>query len=350
VRQPFQQGIELRRPCRFRVLAEIRQLAPVPRAPARRNGRNEPPSHDDNDRRALACVPDVDRAEPKQRRFSIGYAIVTIVAILAIESYLFAPHPETLAYSDFLRLLKAGKVSDLTLSKQDIWGTLAANGLEAFLPKDKLAELKEAGQGTHRFVTTRVADPQLIPELEAANVRFTGTPENNWLTLLASWVVPAVIFFGLWSFLVRRMGGAQGGLMSIGKSKAKVYVEHDTGVSFDDVAGIDEARAELMEIVDFLKQPQRYQRLGGKIPKGVLLVGAPGTGKTLLAKAVAGEAKVPFFSLSGSDFINSWPSSTASTRARASSSWPPPIGRRSSIPRCSGRAASTARWSWTGPT
>jgi cell division protease FtsH len=242
--------------------------------------------------------------EPKQRRFSIGYAIVTIVAILVIESFLFAPHPETLAYSDFARLVKAGKVSDLTLSKQTIRGTLAADGLEAFLPKDKLAELKRAGAGTHSFVTTRVDDPELVRELEATNVRFTATPDNNWLTLLASWVLPAVIFFGLWSFLVRRMGvGAQGGLMSIGRSRAKVYVEHATGVTFQDVAGIDEARAELMEIVDFLKNPQRYQRLGGKIPKGVLLVGAPGTGKTLLAKAVAGEAGVPFFSLTGSDFI-----------------------------------------------
>jgi cell division protease FtsH len=241
--------------------------------------------------------------EPKQRRFSVGYTIGTIIVLLLIQSYLFAPHPETLAYSDFIRLLKAGKVSDLTLSNQTIWGTLAADGLEGLVPKEKLAELQQAGKGTHRFVTTRVDDPQLVQELEAANVRFTGTASNTWLTLLASWVLPAVVFFGLWTIVIRRMGGAQGGLMSIGKSKAKVYVEHDTGVSFDDVAGIDEARAELMEIVDFLKQPQRYQRLGGKIPKGVLLVGAPGTGKTLLAKAVAGEAGVPFFSLSGSDFI-----------------------------------------------
>src|SRR2546426_4038730 len=241
--------------------------------------------------------------EPKQRRFSVGYTIGTIIALLLIQSYLFAPHPETLAYSDFIRLLKAGKVSDLTLSNQTIWGTLAASGLEGLLPKEKLAELQQGGKGPYRFVTTRVDDPQLVQELEAANIRFTGTASNTWLTLLASWVLPAVVFFGLWSIVIRRMGGAQGGLMSIGKSKAKVYVEHDTGVSFDDVAGIDEARAELMEIVDFLKQPQRYQRLGGKIPKGVLLVGAPGTGKTLLAKAVAGEAGVPFFSMSGSDFI-----------------------------------------------
>ncbi|HEU5193992.1 MAG TPA: ATP-dependent zinc metalloprotease FtsH, partial [Methylomirabilota bacterium] len=157
--------------------------------------------------------------------------------------------------------------------------------------------------GTHRFITTRVDDPDLVRELQAANVRFTGTGDGGWLGTLASWVVPAVVFVGLWSLMVRRMGGAQGGLLSIGRSKARVYVERATGVTFDDVAGIDEARAELMEIVDFLKNPQRYQRLGGKIPKGVLLAGAPGTGKTLLAKAVAGEAGVPFFSMNGSDFI-----------------------------------------------
>ena len=142
--------------------------------------------------------------EPKQRRFSIGYTIATLVALLLIESYLFAPHPETLAYSDFMRLLKAGKVSDLTLSKQAIRGTLAANGLEAFLPREKLDELKQAGKGTHRFVTTRVDDPELVRVLEAANVRFTGTAENGWLPLLASWVVPAVVFFGLWSFHTMR--------------------------------------------------------------------------------------------------------------------------------------------------
>jgi cell division protease FtsH len=241
--------------------------------------------------------------QPEQRRFSVRYSVAAIVALFLIEAYLFAPHPETLAYSDFVKLVKAGKVSDVTLSSHVIAGSLAASGLEAFLPKDKLDELRRAGQGTHRFVTTRVDDPQLVPTLEAANVRFTGVSDVGWLGTLASWVVPAVVFFALWSFMVRRMAGGQGGLLSFGRSKAKVYVEPATGVSFDDVAGIDEARAELMEIVDFLKNPQRYQRLGGKIPKGVLLAGAPGTGKTLLAKAVAGEAGVPFFSMNGSDFI-----------------------------------------------
>ena len=241
--------------------------------------------------------------QPGQRQFSVRYAVVAVIVVLLIQAYFFAPRPETLAYSDFIKLVKARMVSNLTLSSHMITGTLAAKVLEAYLPKQQLDELRKAGNGEHRFVTMRVDDPALVRELEAANVRFTGVGDSGWLTTLASWIVPAVVFFALWSFLVRRMGGAQGGLLSIGKSKAKVYVERATGVTFDDVAGIDEARAELMEIVDFLKNPQRYQRLGGKIPKGVLLAGAPGTGKTLLAKAVAGEAGVPFFSINGSGFI-----------------------------------------------
>jgi len=240
--------------------------------------------------------------EKKQQHFSIAYLIAVMISLFVIQTLLFAPRPENLAYSDFKVLVSKGKVSDLTLDKQTITGTLTTSGLEGLLPPTTIEELKRVGKGQQRFVTTRVDDPELIRDLEAAHLRFTGHADNAWLSILMSWVLPAAIFFGLWSFLVRRMG-PQGGLMAIGKSKARVYVEHDTGVTFEDVAGIDEARAELMEIVDFLKHPQRYQRLGGKIPKGVLLVGAPGTGKTLLAKAVAGEADVPFFSLSGSDFV-----------------------------------------------
>jgi cell division protease FtsH len=240
--------------------------------------------------------------DPKQKKFSIGYFILTLVGLMVLQSVLFGPHPENLAYSDFKVLVKKEKVKDLTLDKQTITGTLIPEGLEGLLPKEKIAELKRYGKGEHRFVTARVNDPSLVPDLEAAKVRFTGTVENTWLSTLLSWVLPAVIFFGLWAFLIRRLG-AQSGLMTIGKSRARVYVERTTGVSFDDVAGIDEAREELMEVVDFLKHPAKYQRLGGVIPKGVLLVGEPGTGKTLLAKAVAGEAGVAFLSLSGSDFV-----------------------------------------------
>jgi cell division protease FtsH len=142
----------------------------------------------------------------------------------------------------------------------------------------------------------------LIPDLEAAGVQLQGRFESRWLGTLLSWIVPALVFVAIWGVLMRRMGMASG-LMSIGKSKAKVYVEQSTGVTFDDVAGMDEARAERMDIVDFLKRPEHYRRRGGTISKGVFLVGAPGTGTTLLAKAVAGEAGVPCFSLRGADVV-----------------------------------------------
>jgi cell division protease FtsH len=240
--------------------------------------------------------------EPAQRRFSLGFVVAAALGLLFAQAILLAPHSESLSYSEFKTLLKKGKVSDLVLDKQTISGTVAVEGLEGLLPKDKIEALRR-GTGPHRFETARVDDPGLVGELEAANVKFTGRVENTWLTAVLSWLLPTLLFVGVWLFLLRRMGGAQSGLMAVGKSKAKVYMQHSTGVTFDDVAGIDEARSELMEIVDFLKEPERYQRLGGKIPKGVLIVGAPGTGKTLLAKAVAGEAGVPFFSLSGSDFV-----------------------------------------------
>jgi cell division protease FtsH len=240
--------------------------------------------------------------EPKQKRFSVWYFLAMFVVLLAIQQVLFAPHAENLAYSDFKALLKAGKVADLTVGERLIAGRLKSDGLEGLLPKEKMDELQKFGKGEHRFVTVRVDDPSLVEELETSQIRFAGQVESTWLPTLLSWILPAVVFVAIWTFFMKRMGPASG-LLEIGKSKARVYVEKTTGVTFDDVAGIDEAKGELMEIVDFLKNPERYRRLGGKIPKGVLLVGPPGTGKTLLAKAVAGEAAVPFFSLSGSDFV-----------------------------------------------
>ncbi|PYN17617.1 MAG: cell division protein FtsH [Candidatus Rokuibacteriota bacterium] len=240
--------------------------------------------------------------EFKQRKFAIGYLAIALIAILVFQLPLFGPRAAHVSYSEFKALAKKGKVSNLTLDRETVSGTLSTDELETLLPKEKVEELKRLGGGPHRFVATRVEDPGLVAELEQANVKFAGHVENAWLSTLLSWVLPAVVFAGVWVLLMRRFGPQQG-LMAISKSKARVYVEHKTGVTFDDVAGIDEARGELMEVVDFLKNPDRYRRLGGKIPKGVLIVGAPGTGKTLLAKAVAGEASVPFFSLSGSDFV-----------------------------------------------
>jgi cell division protease FtsH len=237
-----------------------------------------------------------------QQKFSIGYFLLTLLGLFLIQSVFFAPQSETLSYRDFKTLLKTGKVVDILLWEHTITGRLSTDGLEGLLPQATIEALRKGGPGEQRFVTVKLDDPTLIPDLEAARVQFQGRIESHWVGTLLSWIVPALVFMAIWGVLIRRMGPASG-LMTIGKSKAKVYVEKSTGVTFDDVAGIDEARAELMEIVDFLKRPEHYRRLGGKIPKGVLLVGAPGTGKTLLAKAVAGEAGVPFFSLSGADFV-----------------------------------------------
>jgi cell division protease FtsH len=224
----------------------------------------------------------------KQTRFHIGYWVAAIIGILVLQYfYTTAQTIEPIPYSQFQQLLHDGKVAEIGVSDRYIQGKL----------KEPLPN------GKKQFVTTRV-DPQFADELQKYGVTYTGQVESTLVSDLLSWVIPVLLFFGLWSFLARRMGqGLGGGLMSIGKSKAKIYVEADTGVRFDDVAGVDEAKDELREVVDFLKNPGEYGRLGGRMPKGVLLVGPPGTGKTLLAKAVAGEAKVPFFSISGSEFV-----------------------------------------------
>jgi cell division protease FtsH len=240
--------------------------------------------------------------EQNQRKFSLWYFVAAFFVLLAVENFLLGAITETLTYNEFKALLKAGKVTEVTLTDKVITGRLKPEGLDGILPPEKIKEIQRFGGGDQRFVVVRVDDPQLVPELEAAKVNFSGRLESTWFTTLLSWVLPALIFVGIWMFFMKRMGAASG-LVSLGKSKAKVYMEKQTGVTFQDVAGIDEARSELMEIVDFLKTPDRYRRLGGKIPKGVLLAGAPGTGKTLLAKAVAGEAGVPFFSMSGSEFV-----------------------------------------------
>src|SRR5882757_3068267 len=225
-----------------------------------------------------------------QTRFNVGYAIAAIFLVFMIQyAVSVANQIAPIPYSDFQRLLHEGKIATVGVSDRFIQGSL----------KEPLPS------GQKHFVTTRV-DPQFAGELDKYGVRYTGQIESTFLRDLLSWVMPTLLFVGLWWYLGRRFAESQGfggGLMSIGKSKAKIYVEADTGVTFEDVAGVDEAKDELREVVDFLKNPADYGRLGGRMPKGVLLVGPPGTVKTLLAKAVAGEAKVPFFSISGSEFV-----------------------------------------------
>lgn len=226
----------------------------------------------------------------KKTQFSIWYFIFAMFAVFTLHDiWVQMRSTEPLPYSEFQKMVKEGKVAEIAITDNTIQGTL----------KTPLSD------GRDKFVTTRV-DPELAKDLGQYDVKFTGVIESTFLRDLLGWVLPAVIFVGIWMFAMKRLAGKQGGMggfMSIGKSKAKIYVETKTGVNFDDVAGVDEAKAELEEVVGFLKDPSSHGRLGGRSPKGILLIGPPGTGKTLLAKAVAGEAGVPFFSISGSEFV-----------------------------------------------
>ncbi len=220
-------------------------------------------------------------------RFNVWYWAAAMAALIVAQWVIAASQQVArIPYSDFERYMREGKVAEVAVSDRFIQGQL----------KDPLPS------GHKEFITTRV-DPGFSEQLQRHGVRFTGQIESTLLRDLLSWILPMALFLGVWMFLLRRMGGGAGGLMQLGKSKVKVYVEANTGVTFDDVAGVDEAKVELQEIVTFLKNREEYGKLGGRLPKGVLLVGPPGTGKTLLAKAVAGEAKVPFFSISGSEFV-----------------------------------------------
>jgi len=225
----------------------------------------------------------------KKFQFNIGYAIIAFLAITLLQNWWTAHRTvETIPFSEFEQLLKDGKIEAVNVGTNYLDGKL----------------LKPLPDGRQLYSTVLVA-PDIANMLDKYKVKITGVVENHFIGDVLAWVLPAIIFYGIWFFVVRRFGGQQGlgGLMAIGKSKAKIFVEKDTKVTFADVAGVDEARDELMETVNFLKEPKLHERLGARMPKGVLLVGPPGTGKTLLARAVAGEAGVPFFSISGSEFV-----------------------------------------------
>jgi len=225
-------------------------------------------------------------------RFHFTYLVLAVLGVFLLHDlWVNMSSVDRLPYSEFEQLLEGDRIAEVVVQGDVIRGTL-----------------KEPSEdGNTRFVTNRV-DSSLAERLSERGVVFASRPQSTFLPTLLSWLIPIFLFFAVWLFLMRRMaekmgGPGGGGLLSIGKSKAKVYVETDTKVGFTDVAGVDEAKAELQEVVDFLKAPDSYGRLGARMPKGILLVGPPGTGKTLLAKAVAGEAGVPFFSISGSEFV-----------------------------------------------
>jgi cell division protease FtsH len=229
------------------------------------------------------------RLGPRPAPGTTIWYVLGLVLLFAVAQTVFfsARAGETISYSEFKAQVRGGRVQDVTVGPETVRGHLKV----------------EQGQRPRPFNAVRIEDPKLVEELERYGVAHTGEVASRWMSEILGWVIPVIFFVALWTFFFRRMGSAEGGVMSFARSKAKVYADDDVKVRFEDVAGVDEAEEELKEIVEFLKTPKKYTSIGGRIPKGVLLVGPPGTGKTLLARAVAGEAKVPFFSLSGSEFV-----------------------------------------------
>lgn len=226
----------------------------------------------------------------RSAHYNFWYVLFAVMMLLLIQfQQQSASRVDTVPYSEFLELLEAERFESVAVSELGLRGKLRSKSTDG-----------------HEYIETVRIEPDFADRLAEYNVEFTGVVESNWLREVLSWVLPTAFFIGIWLFVIRRLaerGGLGSGMMAVGKSKARIYVEKDTRVTFKDVAGVDEAKAELAEIVSFLNEPENYARLGARIPKGTLLVGPPGTGKTLLARAVAGEAGVTFFSINGSEFV-----------------------------------------------
>jgi cell division protease FtsH len=260
-----------------------------PRSPATEPSAQPGPDTEPSDSARRTAPRGAKKPLGERPHFQIFYVLFALLGVFMLRDlWVSSQNVDRIPYSEFQTLLGEGQIAEVTVS---------GNTLEG--------RFKEPRDGKSHFATQRV-DPELAAELAKHDVEFASSPQSNLLPTLLSWIVPIALFFAVWMFLLRRMAGnlgAGGGMLAIGRSKAKVYVESDTKVCFDDVAGVDEAKIELREVVAFLRDPTAYGRLGAHIPKGILLVGPPGTGKTLMARAVAGEAGVPFFSISGSEFV-----------------------------------------------
>ncbi len=230
-----------------------------------------------------------DKAKAKDKKtqgFTYIYFILGFIAIAIINTYYFTSEIKNIPYSEFKESIAKGKISDLIIDTEVIQGTITLDNAKKI-----------------KFLTSRVDDTDLVKDLQKYNIKFSGQYENKFVKAIISWVLPLAFIFLIWNFLMKKMGGSPSGVLNFGKSRGKIYAEDEIKITFDDVAGVDEAKDELKEIIEYLKTPEKFLNIGGRIPKGILLVGPPGTGKTLLAKAVAGESKVPFFSMSGSDFV-----------------------------------------------
>ncbi len=250
-----------------------------------KNHKNEPPENLLDRLRALFGFQATHKknALPPKTQFSIWYILIAFLAFSYMQQYFFSGKVETIPYSQFKQYIAQGNLTNLSIGPEVISGTLK-------------------GTSGQKFTTVRVNDPGLAKELDENKINYSGYFESKLLSTILSWVIPIGLFFLIWRYAMKKMGPGMG-VMSFSKSKAKIFAETETKVTFADVAGIDEAKEELKEVVEFLQNPEKFKKLGGRIPKGVLLVGLPGTGKTLLAKAVAGEARVTFFSISGSEFV-----------------------------------------------
>jgi len=225
----------------------------------------------------------------KHHKFSIWYVLIAIWIVFILQHTIAQTfRVQQISYSEFLKNLQNGEIVEIAITQDRIQG--------------KMRTIKDGQEMESAFSTVRV-DPNLSQILEKYNVSFKGVAESNFMKNLASWFFPVLLFFGIWYLMMRRFSAQQGGFLTLGRKKARVYMENEVGVTFEDAAGVDEAKEELVEVIEFLKSPEKFTRLGGKLPKGILLVGPPGTGKTLLARAVAGESGVPFFSMSGSEFV-----------------------------------------------